>query len=76
MRFHRDFQGLENWTTEADVLAESQALGIEPDFDCTPVCEFLRRIYVSRLWKQLWYQVFVARIQKSVFTAKAHCDCT
>jgi len=29
-RFHGDFQGLENWTREVDVLEELTALGIEP----------------------------------------------
>jgi len=38
-RFHGDFQGLENWTTEVDVLEELSGLGIEPDFPCTPIRE-------------------------------------
>jgi flavin-dependent dehydrogenase len=33
LRFHGDFQGLENWTTEGDVLDELDALGISPDFE-------------------------------------------
>ncbi|MFV2031349.1 MAG: NAD(P)/FAD-dependent oxidoreductase, partial [Gammaproteobacteria bacterium] len=32
-RFHGDFQGLENWTTDIDVLLEMQSLGIQTDFD-------------------------------------------
>ena len=32
-RFHGDFQGLENWTTEGDVLTELAALGVEPVFE-------------------------------------------
>ena len=35
-RFHGDFQGLENWTTEGDVLEELAAAGINPGFDHTP----------------------------------------
>ncbi len=33
LRFHGDLQGIENWTTPADVLAELGALGVEPTFD-------------------------------------------
>lgn len=40
-RFHGDFQGLENWTSETDVLTELRNLGIEPTFDYTPVREFI-----------------------------------
>jgi len=32
-RFHGDFQGLENWTTQGDVLEELASLGIEPSFE-------------------------------------------
>ena len=32
-RFHGDFQGLENWTTDTDVLLELQSMGIETNFD-------------------------------------------
>lgn len=32
-RFHGDFQGLENWTTERGVLDELDGLGIEPSFE-------------------------------------------
>ena len=38
-RFHGDFQGLENWTRREDVLAELERLGIDTDFDHTPVYE-------------------------------------
>lgn len=38
-RFHGDFQGLENWTTDGDVLEELSAIGIEPSFAYTPVSE-------------------------------------
>jgi len=38
-RFHDDFQGLENWTSEMDVLAELQGVGIAPTFDHHGVCE-------------------------------------
>ncbi len=33
VRFHGDFQGLENWTTDTDVLDELRSLGIRTDFD-------------------------------------------
>ena len=32
-RFHGDLQGLENWTTRADVLEELAEMGIAPTFD-------------------------------------------
>ncbi len=32
-RFHDDFQGLENWSSDQDVLDEMQAAGIAPTFD-------------------------------------------
>ena len=32
-RFHGDFQGLENWTTDVDALDELESLGIAPNFD-------------------------------------------
>jgi flavin-dependent dehydrogenase len=35
-RFHGDFQGLENWTTEGDVLEELVALGLRADFAPAP----------------------------------------
>ena len=31
-RFHDDFQGLENWTTEADAHEELRGFGIEPNW--------------------------------------------
>lgn len=36
-RFHDDFQGLENWSTEDDVLDELAQLGIAPSFEHAPV---------------------------------------
>ena len=36
-RFHGDFQGLENWSCEEDVLAELTSSGILSRFDRTPV---------------------------------------
>lgn len=41
MRFHGDFQGLENWTTKSDVLEELCSIGIEPRFDHTPYRELV-----------------------------------
>ena len=39
MRFHGDFQGLESWAGEGDVLDELQSIGIEPTFEHTPIRE-------------------------------------
>lgn len=40
-RFHRDFQGLENWTSQRDVLAELESCGIAASFAHTPVYEIV-----------------------------------
>lgn len=61
-RFHGDFQGLENWTTDGDVLEELASLGIEPSFEHTGFreCVFYDpagREYVFRSPKPLWYLV-------------------
>ena len=40
-RFHGDYQGIENWTTRGDVLAELAAIGIESSFECAPFREGL-----------------------------------
>lgn len=37
-RFHGDFQGLENWSCDADVLQQLGASGIRASFDCHAVC--------------------------------------
>ncbi len=39
MRFHGDFQGIENWTTETDVLEELESVGIQANFEHTPFNE-------------------------------------
>ena len=46
-RFHDDYQGLENWSVEQDVLDELGEFGIEPDFTCRPFSE--GRLYNPRL---------------------------
>jgi len=61
-RFHGDFQGLENWSTEADVLDELATLGIDASFEHTPFreCVFFDpegREHVCRAERPLWYQV-------------------
>ncbi|HEV8631951.1 MAG TPA: NAD(P)/FAD-dependent oxidoreductase [Thermoanaerobaculia bacterium] len=38
-RFHGDFQGLENWTTNGDVLDEIATLGVAPSFPAAPFHE-------------------------------------
>lgn len=40
-RFHGDFQGLENWTSDTDVLAELAGLGLHTNFAHTPVYEIV-----------------------------------
>jgi flavin-dependent dehydrogenase len=37
MRFCEDFQALENWTSEKDVLDAIRSFGIQPDFYCRPI---------------------------------------
>lgn len=61
-RFHGDFQGLENWSTDGDVLEELSSLGIEPSFDYTPFreCVFFDpdgRAHECRSLRPLWYLV-------------------
>lgn len=61
-RFHSDFQGLENWTTEGDVMDELGALGIDPTFDHTPVREAVifdprHRAHAYRSPRPLFYLV-------------------
>ena len=36
-RFHGDFQGLENWSQEEDVIETLERLGVRADFLCRPV---------------------------------------
>lgn len=45
-RFHGDFQGLENWSDEQDVLEELAAAGIEATFEHHPVSQ--GTVYDSR----------------------------
>jgi flavin-dependent dehydrogenase len=61
-RFHGDFQGIENWTTEEDVLREMKGINIKVNFLCAPY----RRVdfyshdlerYGVRLEKPLFYLV-------------------
>jgi flavin-dependent dehydrogenase len=40
-RFHGDFQGLENWTSRTDVLAELEQRGIDASFTHKPVYEIV-----------------------------------
>ncbi len=37
LRFCDDYQALENWTSEEDVLDTIRRLGIQPDFYCRPI---------------------------------------
>ncbi len=61
-RFHGDFQGLENWTTDIDVLDELGSLGIEPNFDYTPFSEVTGfspdgKVYEFHSKKPLFYLI-------------------
>jgi len=61
-RFHGDFQGLENWTTDGDVLEELEAQGVDLTFDRTPFreCVFFDpdgREAACRASQPLWYLV-------------------
>src|SRR5256712_732952 len=60
-RFHDDFQGLENWTTDGDVIDELAALGIEPTFDHTPIRETVvfdaHRVHTYRSPQPFLYRV-------------------
>lgn len=40
-RFRGDIQGLENWTEKIDVVEDLQQRGIEINFDCDPVSQFV-----------------------------------
>lgn len=62
MRFHGDFQGLENWTVEQDVLEEMESIGIAPSFDHVAFNEYCvfdaqARQYLCRSRKPLFYLV-------------------
>jgi len=61
-RFHGDFQGIENWTTQGDVLEELRRCGIEPSFEATPICDVVffdphGRQYQCRSHDPLFYLV-------------------
>ncbi|MFQ6046300.1 MAG: NAD(P)/FAD-dependent oxidoreductase [Gemmatimonadales bacterium] len=61
-RFHGDFQGLENWTVDIDVLDEFASIGVEPTFEYTPFTEAVffdpnGREYVFRSARPIWYLV-------------------
>ncbi|MHB8525301.1 MAG: NAD(P)/FAD-dependent oxidoreductase [Candidatus Acidiferrales bacterium] len=62
LRFHGDFQGLENWTSDGDVLEELCRIGIEGAFDHTPFREMViydpeGREYIFRSSEPLFYLV-------------------
>ena len=61
-RFHGDSQGLENWTTEGDVIEELASFGVEETFDCTPIRETVifdptGRAHTYRTSRPLYYLV-------------------
>lgn len=61
-RFHGDFQGLENWSDEVDVLDELRSAGIETGFDCHPVragtaFDAWDRAYAIRSDRPIYYLV-------------------
>lgn len=61
-RFHDDFQGIENWSDEQDVIDELTAAGIEARFEHHPVmrgtvCDSRGNIYPVRSRRPLFYMV-------------------
>lgn len=61
-RFQRDLQGLENWTTEEDVLDSLRRLGLTTDFTALPcregtVFDAWGRAYAVRSQAPLFYMV-------------------
>lgn len=61
-RFRRDMQGLENWTTDQDVLDFLQHLGIRTDFEYAPctegtVFDAWGRAYPVRSRRPLFYMI-------------------
>src|SRR5215813_12612446 len=58
-RFHDDFQGLENWSTSEDVLAEFERAGLQPDFPYHPYTS--GRIYNPSLHCRLF------RVERPIF---------
>ena len=61
-RFHGDLQGIENWTTASDVLAELEELGVRLDGDARPCREGIfydpdGREYIYRSPEPLFYLV-------------------
>ena len=62
LRFHGDFQGLENWTTTGDVIEELSNIGINPQFSHTPFREMViydpdGREYIYRSLEPFFYLV-------------------
>jgi flavin-dependent dehydrogenase len=62
MRFHGDYQGMENWTQEKDVLEDLKSMNIEPDFDYTPFSEMFlagpeRKKYLVKSKRPNYYLV-------------------
>lgn len=61
-RFHGDFQGLENWTSDTDILAELEGIGIRTTFAHTPVYEIVcfdpdGRSHTARATAPIFYLV-------------------
>jgi len=62
VRFHGDFQGLENWTGDSDALEELRAEGIAPKFENAAIFEGTvfdsrGRTYLVRSARPLYYLV-------------------
>lgn len=61
-RFHGDFQGLENWTSQTNVLAELERFGIQATFTHTPIYELVcfdpdGAVHTARATEPLFYLV-------------------
>lgn len=74
IRFHGDFQGLENWTSDRDVLEELHSFGIEPAFGYAPFREAViydprGREYTFRSSEPLFTSCAVAHIRVCLMRA-------
>lgn len=73
-RFHGDFQGIENWSSDADAMEEFRAAGLEINFDPQPVStgvafDFLGRRYSFGSDKPIFYMVRRGRDDDSLDSA-------
>lgn len=69
-RFQGDLQGLENWTTDSDVLNELNGMGIKTDFHTTPFYEVAmtdgKNIFTRQSKEPLFYLVKRGNFENSL----------